>query len=54
MAVIINNFEAVVDPAGTPEAGKSGKMAKSPVTSQAQLLRTLAIAAARQNRLRAS
>jgi hypothetical protein len=53
MPVVINEFEAVVDEGGGAQGGKGTKAPKTPVTSQARLLRVLARATARQNRLRA-
>lgn len=52
MAVVINEFEAVVDDGG--ETGGSKKSPKSPVTSSAKTMRLLCRIAARQNRLRAT
>lgn len=54
MPVVINEFEAVADDGGRSQSGSSSKAPKSPVTSQARLMRALVRIAARQNRLRAS
>lgn len=53
MPVVINEFEALVDEGGSAQGGKGSKAPKSPVTSQARLLRVMARVTARQNRLRA-
>jgi hypothetical protein len=53
MPVVINEFEAVADESGAAQSGKGAKAPKSPVTSQARLMRAMARVTARQNRLRA-